>query len=241
MSKRAGKDNILDKIKKCLALAGDAGATEHEAAAALRQAQALMREHNLGEADVLAAEASEKRHKAGALSRPAAWETALAASVAGALGCRGLFAEGSCASHWVFVGVAPGPEVAEYAFKTLLRQVKAARKAYVAGKLKRCKQASKTMRADVFCMGWVRAATRALAVLTLTERQAKAVALYMERHYPRLEQLKPTDRNAGKKVKADDFLHGLESGRQARLHNGVGSGAGEIRALGDESFTGRAH
>ena len=38
-------DKILDKIKKCLVLASSAN--EHEAAAALRQAQKLMEAHGI--------------------------------------------------------------------------------------------------------------------------------------------------------------------------------------------------
>ena len=49
-------EKILDKIKKCLALASSAN--EHEAAAALRQAQKLMQAHGLTDQDVAAAQAS---------------------------------------------------------------------------------------------------------------------------------------------------------------------------------------
>lgn len=65
---------ILDKIKKCLALA--ASANEHEAAAALRQAQKLMETHGFTDEDVLASQASEIGAKAGGSASSATWEMA---------------------------------------------------------------------------------------------------------------------------------------------------------------------
>ncbi len=49
-AKPADKGKILDKVRKCLALSKSAN--EHEAAAALRQAQAMMRIHGLSDDDV---------------------------------------------------------------------------------------------------------------------------------------------------------------------------------------------
>ena len=49
---KKSKDNIIKRIKKCLAIAGDSAATSNEAATALRQAQALMREYDLSMIDV---------------------------------------------------------------------------------------------------------------------------------------------------------------------------------------------
>jgi hypothetical protein len=44
------KNKAIEKIKKCLALGKSAN--EHEAAQALKQAQALMREYGISDADV---------------------------------------------------------------------------------------------------------------------------------------------------------------------------------------------
>ena len=55
-------EKILDKIKKCLALASSAN--EHEAAAALRQAQKLMAQFGLTETDVTLADVGEVRQQA---------------------------------------------------------------------------------------------------------------------------------------------------------------------------------
>ena len=56
------RDEALDKIKKCLALAASPEA--HEAAAALRQAQKLMAQFGLTETDVTLADVGEVRQQA---------------------------------------------------------------------------------------------------------------------------------------------------------------------------------
>ena len=58
-------DRIIDKVKKCIALSKSDN--PHEAAAALRQAQALMRKHGIDEAGIAASEisAADVEHKSG--------------------------------------------------------------------------------------------------------------------------------------------------------------------------------
>ena len=53
------KEKILDKIKKCLALSKSAN--EHEAAQALKQAQALMEKHEVNAVDIALSEVSEQK------------------------------------------------------------------------------------------------------------------------------------------------------------------------------------
>jgi hypothetical protein len=53
-----GKDKILDKIRKLLALGKDAGATEHERTAAMRQAHKMLIKHNI---ELAEAEASGQK------------------------------------------------------------------------------------------------------------------------------------------------------------------------------------
>ena len=77
------RDEALDKIKKCLALAASPEA--HEAAAALRQAQKLMAQFGLTEADVTLADVAEVRQQA--QNAPIVpWEVARASLVATAFG-----------------------------------------------------------------------------------------------------------------------------------------------------------
>ncbi|WP_153117409.1 DUF2786 domain-containing protein [Rhodocyclus tenuis] len=225
------RDKIIAKIRKCLALS--ASANEHEAEAALRQARKLMEAHGVADLDIQAAEAEERRTKAGATASPANWETALANKIAKAFGCQVIFSRrwdgrALCiVGEWVFIGCGAAPEVSQYAFAVLLRQAKRARADYIKTSLKRCKQATKTRRADLFCEGWVFAVSRTITAFAETDQQKRAIGAYLAKHYPALRDGDARDRNDGRKLSQreyDDAQAGLLSGRQAELNRGVSGG-----------------
>ena len=221
-------EKILDKIKKCLALSSSSN--EHEAAAALRQARKLMEAHGLTDTDVKAAQACEQRAKSGAQVKPANWENLLAHKVSDAFSCRLLFSQG-WPGEWVFIGCGAAPEVAGYAFKVLLRQAKRAREEHVRAHLKRCKTVTKTRRADLFSEGWVRSVADTVGAFAGTAQQTEATDAYMALKYPTLNALKVSNRNAGRKLsdrELDDYYAGSLSGRDARLHHGVGGARQEL-------------
>lgn len=218
---------ILDKIKKCLALS--ASSNEHEAEAALRQARKLMEAHGVTDLDIQAADAAERREKAGVKGQPSSWETLLAMKVGEAFGCRVIFSNGvmGLKGEWCFIGCGTAPEVAQYAFAVLHRQAKRARDGHIKTKLKRCKMATKTSRADLFSEGWVRSVVGAIAAFAGNERQVAAIDAYMSKRYPTLYSLKSRDRNDGRKLKDceyDDYAAGGRSGKAAQLNRGVGGG-----------------
>lgn len=216
-------EKILDKIKKCLALA--TSANEHEAAAALRQAQKLMQAHGLTDQDVQASQASVK---AGAEVKPSAWETMLATAVGDAFGCHTLFST-RLFGTWVYIGVGAGPEVARYAFSVLHRQAKRARAAYITDVLKRVKRATiKTRRADLFCEGWVQTAIAQLTQWNAPPDHEEKVQAFLGGNYPTLRTMKPIDRNAGRDLRDhewNDLGRGQVAGRGAVLNRGVGGDA----------------
>lgn len=227
----ADRDNIIDKIKKCLALS--ASSNEHEAAAALRQAKKLMEAHSISDLDVHAAEANEKRARAGAIKRPANWEAALANSIGDAFGCEVLFSSNWNYGEWTFIGTGAAPEVAEYSFKVLFRQAKASRAEHIKARLKRCKPATKTRRADLYCEGWVRSVTALITKFSGSDTNQKAVDAYMATRYPSLVDLQCRDRNADRNLNRHeemDSWYGSQSGRNASLNRGVG-GAEEQKAI----------
>lgn len=229
----SNRDKIIAKIKKCLALS--ASSNEHEAAAALRQAKKLMEQYSISDLDMAAAEASEKRARAGAIRYPSNWEAALAARVADAFGCRCVFATNwlkDC-GEWRFIGTGAMPEVAEYAFKVLFRQCKSARAEHIKSHLKRCKAATKVRRADLFCEGWVQSVMGLVTSFSGSESNQEAVDAFMAAHYPRLVDLKSRNRNDGRTLRDHDYndLHaGRRSGKDAQLNRGVG-GMEERKAL----------
>jgi hypothetical protein len=222
-------DKIIDKIKKCLALS--ASDNEHEAEAALRQARKLMEAHNVTEMDVQAAQADERRANAGAKKKPSSWEVELASRIADAFGCRLLFSGGywSQPGEWVFIGCGTAPEIAHYAFAVLHRQAKRARNDHIKHRLKRCKQANKTRRADLFSEGWVSAVVGKIANLARSEQQTTAINAYTAKTYERLKTLAPSNRNEGRRLRDhewDDLSAGRQSGREAELNRGVSGDKG---------------
>jgi hypothetical protein len=216
---------IFGKIKKCMALS--ASSNEHEAEAALRQARALMEKYGIDNEDVLAYEACEEHAKSGSKRKPVDWEGALASKVAESFGCRIIFKSSGFfndSGRWCFIGCGAAPEISAYAFQVLHRQCKRARTEHISTKLNRCKQATKTRRADLFCEGWISAVAGKIAALAGNEQQTRAIEAYIAKNYPSLRSLSGRNRNDGRNISGrelDDVAAGMRSGKNAELNRGV--------------------
>ena len=125
------KQTAISKIKKCLALAKSS--EPHEAAAAMRQAQKLIEQFGIEHPELLAAGVSEEWSKSAATQRPVRYEVSLAFTVARAYGCELVFSRRLNAAGtdidggYTFVGIDPDPEIAQYTFDVLARQLRAAK------------------------------------------------------------------------------------------------------------------
>ena len=222
------REDALKKIKKCLALGRSAN--EHEAAAALRQAQALMREHGLCEQDVSLADVAEVRVKACSTAANS-WELRLVGLVAHAFACE-CFAtlEGRYndagnyvrTRHWVYVGLHAAPTVAGYACEVLLRQCAKARLAHIAKQPKNCKPITKTARGDAFAFGWVAAASSLVDRFAQPEKDKQLLLAYIAREHGELKEGKARNTMAGRKIDDGHIAAGFKSGQTAELHRGVG-------------------
>ena len=221
---------IMDKIKKCLSLS--TSNNEHEAEAALRQARKLMEAHSITEVDIQAAEAEERRARSGARAQPANWETILAVKTGDAFGCQVIFSgHWNHKGEWCFVGCGAAPEVSHYAFTVLHRQAKRARECYIKAKLKRCKVATKTRRADLFSDGWVRSVVGTISTFAGNEQQSAAIGAYMDKHHPVLGTLKARDRSDGRTLRDhdyNDYAAGDLSGRDVQLNRAMGGQASQL-------------
>ena len=222
------RDDALKKIKKCLALSRSAN--EHEAAAALRQAQALMREHGLREQDVSLADVAEVKVKAYSTAANA-WELRLVRVIAEAFGCEtfgqlsghyngaGNFVR---TRHWVFVGMHSAPAVAGYACEVLARQCAKARLAHIGKQPKNCKPITKTARGDAFAIGWV-SAVRGMVERFAQPATDKALLLaYIDANHGELKTGKARDTSKARKTDVGHFIAGCHAGEKAELHRGVG-------------------
>lgn len=220
------RDKALDKIRKCLALAKSSN--PHEAATAMRQAQALMREHGVSDLDLSLADVSEARASARSPVLTA-WESRLATLVGEAFGCDHFTSVSHVLAHrrvckrreWIFVGTGTSAEVASYAYEVLARQCTAARTAHIKAQPKACKPITKTARGDQFALGWVYGVQALIQRFAGTERAQALIEMYVSRNYPDMQSARPIDRAVGRNVKDADIHQGIAAGRKARLNRAV--------------------
>lgn len=154
-------ERAIRKIKHCLALAQSAN--ENEAATALRQAQALMREYRLTEMDVKLSDVGEVESALFRAKRRPAWDQQLSIAVADAFSCTTLRhrkwspSKGQVIEHATFVGVSPAQNIALYAHETLHTKLTQARKEYcsaVRSGVHRSQYSAETA-GDHFALAWV--------------------------------------------------------------------------------------
>lgn len=223
------RDQALSKIKKCLALAKSGNETE--AATAMRQAQALMREHGLAETDVHLAEVAEKRTRARsvAINR---WDSLLAHTVADAFGCEHFSITVLLMGRTVrnrrdvcFVGLRGAAEVAAYAYDVLGRQCSAMREAHIRRQPKACKPITKTARGDQFAYGWVCAVRNLVERFAGTEQDQLLLETYMQQRHPSLQTVEPRNTAVGRNVRNLDLEAGFHAGKSANLARGIGQAA----------------
>lgn len=223
------REQALEKIKKCLALSKSSNV--HEAAAAMRQAQKLMAQHQLTEETVGLADVLESKVPTSAAKlRP--WESSLAGLVAYVFGC-----EHFCTQikwgvgktvlkrdkvHFVFVGVGTAAEIASYTYSVLQSQCLRDRLAHVKAQPKRCKPETKAARGDEFAAGWVRGMQQIVGEFAGRDEDQKLVSQYMKTKRANLSVMNLNDRTKGRNISHNDRIEGIRAGQQAKLHRGVG-------------------
>ena len=219
------KEKALEKIKKCLALSQSAN--EHEAAQALKQAQVLMRQYGIKDAEVALSDIREHSCADRTAAKMPGWQAMLANTVAGAFGC-GWYLGGDWREPRIrYYGVDNKAELAAYPYDVLLRQVKAARKDYMVTALKRVRLVkNKTYRADEFCKGWIWSVARQVGQFANSEREQALLQQFGDDLG--LNTRKTRESTPGGHAKQagniDRFL-GHQKGKDAQLHNAMNGGA----------------
>lgn len=223
------REEAILKIKKCLALSKSSN--EHEAATALRMAQALMRDFQIDPdlLDIVEASCDSKATKT-----PQAWEASLVLTIAKSLQCKPVFSSGNSRfgmkAQWIFIGADPAPEIASYAFDVLYRQANRARKSFIEVTLKRVTiKKNKVRRADMFCDGWVESVRHLITGfdVEIPKNTSERIKKYVEQSRGQLGSFIPKDRNKGKAFNdraASDYHAGKQSGKSAKLNSAVNSG-----------------
>lgn len=227
------KDKALAKIRKCLALAKSGNA--NEAATAMRQAQALMREHGLDDTDAKLIDVDEQDTDA-RLQTITVWESSLARTVADAFGCEIIASSRYSPAPpysrrtWCFVGVGAAAQVASYAMNVLSRQCAKARLQHIAAQPRNCKPITKTARGDAFATGWVIGVKGLVQAHAGTECHEALLQAYMDRKHPGLTTAKVKNRVVGRNVGNDSGYAGYAAGKAAQMHQAL-QGGEEARRL----------
>jgi hypothetical protein len=217
---------ILEKIKKCLALAGSSN--PHEAETAWRQARKLMESHKLEMLDVQASEVNTTSSYAG--KRPPFWLLSLAQACAKAFSCSLITRSSIHDSQVVFIGTGNASEFCEYAFTVLQTQLKFARTGYVAT-LSRCKLATKRRRGEIFAENWVGAVYSTVAKFAQVDPETTAlIEAYFQKNLSEISTYKLEPKKVSNKDRSAAYA-GYEAGQSAKLH----------RAMGQDQRMGIAH
>lgn len=226
------KPEILEKIRKCLAMAEHEGSNPNEAATAMRMAQALMRQHGVSEDDLSAAKVVEKQILAARKMRTP-WEAAIAALVSSAFGVGrywshlnsdAFFSDEPWGSY-NYYGDPARVEIAVYAHAVLIRKLQESRKIYLAEQRGGIRKTPAM--ADSFVIGFLETVSAALTPLIPNAAETRALAEF--RHSKRLVQAK----GVGSLCQGDSSAHaaGREAGSGISLNVPMNA-RGPLRAIG---------
>lgn len=217
------RQTALRKVLRCLRLA--ASSNPHEAAAALRQARAMMDEHGFTEADAYATEI----HGAEAATRcrgamPPQSLMFLIHVISAGFRCKPIVLReqgfyGAGATTVKFYGAGSDAEIAAYAFTVLRRQLESDKAKHTARVRKR---ANKEARGEQFAYGWITAVRQQFAAADLADERKAAIDLAVDRKHTNLRQT--NGREIGKNGRAGygDQEAGYIRGSKARVNPGIG-------------------
>lgn len=222
------RQHILRKVKACLRLA--ASSNPHEAAAALRQAQAMMRAHGITHTEAMDVDEAEvnTRARGAELARSVMWLASLAADGFGArliVVCEKGWNSGSTVIR--FYGCDGAAEVAAFAFTVLRRHMDADRLKHITRVRKR---GNREARGEVFALAWVNAVAHLFPDAEVVDAKRLAIDDVMRARYPDAGTSSGRDLTTRGKTRDDDVWAGHMAGKNARLHRGMKGSA--PKALG---------
>lgn len=219
-------ENLKARIVALLKMTTAAGCTEAEAMAAAEKAAALMREHGLSEADITIGQAEVRNRTKGKGARDALWWVlAGCTNTAATMRLR----TGAAGAGIIFIGAAPGPEIAAYLYKVLDRALDHAVAEFRSGRFYRQRRSDANRRQAVrdFTAGMVARLGRRLIELFAETRNAEAHAMAVAargRLFPASVEISMPKR----KIAFDAAVSaGWQSGGKVPLSHGVGGGAAE--------------
>lgn len=208
---------ILRKIKACLRLA--ASSNPNEAAAAMRQAQAMMNAHGISQAEAMDLGEAEVGTRFRGQKAPQS------IGVLASICAEGFGASMIIVLEWKrttirFYGADGAAEIAAYAFTVLRRQLERDRLKHVSRVRKR---GNREARGEVFALAWVNAVWDRFPAAHVPEDRRIAVEQLMNLRHPSATTAPGRDLTTRGKTRDNDSWAGHRAGRDAQLHRGVGS------------------
>ena len=207
--------DAIRKIKACLRRAASSNA--NEAAMALRQAQAMMREHGVNSAEVGDVEHADVKTRSRSHVPPQS-QVALAGMCADGFGCKMIILGSWNGMSVRFYGVDGAAEIAAYSFTVLRRQLDHDRRAHISRVRKR---ANRDARGEAFALAWVFAVSDLFPKAAIDESKRELIAETMRTMHPNSESTSGRDLTKKGKARDDDYSAGHNAGRNAHLRTGV--------------------
>lgn len=214
-SNHAARAAILRKIKACLRLAASSNA--HEAAAALRQAQAMMAKHGVEAAEVSGVGEAEALTRARG-AEPSRSICSLAQLCARGFGARIVIEANYGRTVMRFYGMDGAAEISAYAFTVLRHQLDRDRLKHIARVRKR---GNREARGETFANAWVCAVAGLFPGVEVEETKRLAIAELIRLRHPHTETTSGRDLTKHGKASDSDAWAGHRAGKQAHLHRGV--------------------
>lgn len=215
----SNKNKVIEKIKKCLALAD--GSDGNEAATALRQAQALMRKNGLTESHIKLSEITKldtKRHKT---QKPNGWQSSLISVIKRAFGVEAVILTRRAGYQVSFIGTDTEVELADYCYNVLYRKLEVARKSFMDELPKQTKRQNRISRADLYAQHWCYAVYSKLPTPPVDEERNELVSLYKLNQFDTLDDFTARTTKVRSKQDLESAYRGSVDGQQVDIHRPI--------------------
>lgn len=212
------KQKIINKICKCLRLSESCN--PNEAAAALRQAQGLMRKYDIREEEVQTLQVNEASAASGGYFQPPYWAIALSELVAQAFNCKAYIVRSDDQYPiFRFIGVSCSAQVSAYTFTVLYRQLRRARRDYMKN-LQISERQELTRQGNVFAQAWLFRIAKTVAEFIQDPATHAAIDEYVETQYGATVEC-TRDPASPESKDYDVILSGLKAAERASLFRPV--------------------
>ena len=213
----------LEKIKKCFEL-GKSG-NPNEAATALSMAHKLMRKYGFSEDDINFIEMGATTSTSKLQKKPLVYTVILGRNIARSFKCDVFLQKTFYGSLFKFIGRKDTAMMSAYAFDVLFRQLKLARKAFLATVHPLTSKQNKTKRADCYCDGWVNAVISNLVVEELPTEEEERIKNYRKHLGTYSDKTARTTQRKGGSI--SDYQTGSHDEKNIRVNTPIHGSEGE--------------